>query len=254
MRSTCGPQRGESATASVPRLFITTTEMRAHSFLSMMCKELGRDALLLTCVCDLARGLKRCPTEARWHLSIDEGEQAVDLLAALREARRPYDEELAREAAERRQEEAKRELLRSDPEALRSHLRTWRQRNGSASHSDRPFGAALDIMLEREGALGEVERNALMALGAMLADPIQVRFAERDPTARSANLSMISSSTAGRFSANTLIALPRSSAMARRCDGRASASPQASCSMTTNWMPSPAKRRATARPGLSRSG
>lgn len=164
-------------------LFITTTEKRARSFLNMMRKELGRDALLLTCVCDLARGLRRCPTEARWRMSIDEGKQAVDLLAALHEARRPYDEELAREEAERRKEEAERERLRSDPEALRSHLRTWSQRSGSATHSGRPLGAALDIMLERTGALDEVERDALMALGTMLADPIQVRFAERDPTA-----------------------------------------------------------------------
>ena len=48
-------------------LSITTTEKRAGSFLRMMRKDLGRDALLLTCVCDLARGLKRCPTEPRWH-------------------------------------------------------------------------------------------------------------------------------------------------------------------------------------------
>lgn len=163
-------------------LFITTTEKRARSFLNMMHKELGREALLLTCVCDLARKLSYCPTDTRWLLSVDEGRQAVDLLAALRKARLPYDEELAREEAKRHEEKAKRERLRSDPEALRAHVRAWRQRGGSVTRSNRPLGAALDIMLERESTLDEVERDALMALGGMLADPIGVRFAERDPT------------------------------------------------------------------------
>jgi hypothetical protein len=163
-------------------LFLTTTEKRARSFLAAMRRELGRNALLLTCACDLARRLRSCATKARWLLN-EEDERAVDLLAALREARRPFDEELARTKAERQREEAERERLRSDPEALRSHLRSWRQRDWDSERLGRPAAAALAITLERDGTLDGIEREALSALGAMFADPLRVQLAEREPNA-----------------------------------------------------------------------
>jgi hypothetical protein len=163
-------------------LFLTTTEKRARSFLAAMRRELERDALLLTCACDLARRLRCCATEARWLID-DEGERGVDLLAALREARRPYDEELARTQAERRREEAERERLRSDPEALRSHLRSRRPRDWGVERLGRPAAAGLTLTLERDGALDEIEREALRTLGAMFADPLRVQLAEREPSA-----------------------------------------------------------------------
>lgn len=122
-------------------LFITTTEKRARSFLTAMHKNLGRDALLLTCACDLARRLDRIAAEPAWLLGTED-EDAVDLLAGLREARRPFDEERKRVAAERREEEAERERLRTDPEALRGHLRYWHGRweiGRSASRQRRPL-------------------------------------------------------------------------------------------------------------------
>ncbi len=162
-------------------LFITTTEKRARSFLAAMRRELGRDALLLTCSCDLARRLGRCATDSRWLLS-DEG-QPVDLLAALHEARRPYDEALADEEARRRKEQIERERLLSDPEVLRSHLRSWRQREWGIERLGRLWAEALQITLEREDALEEIEREALTALGAMFADPLRASLAEREPSA-----------------------------------------------------------------------
>ena len=162
-------------------LFITTTEKRARSFLAAMRRELERDALL-TCACDLARRLQSCATEARW--LIDEEGEHVDLLAALREARRPYDEELARSDARRREEEAKRERLRSDPEALRAHLRSWSHRDWGLERLGGPAAEALKRTLELDEPLEDVEREALGGLGAMFVDPLDLRLDERELTPR----------------------------------------------------------------------
>ncbi len=164
-------------------LFVTTTEKRARSFLTAMQKEVGRDSLLLTCGCDLARRLERCVAEDRWLLSIDEGEGATDLLDALRETRRPFDEELARVTAERRREDAERERLRSDPEALRTHLRSWPHRDWGIERLGHSAAAALTMTLERDDTLDGAEREALTALGAMFIDPIRLQLADRELTA-----------------------------------------------------------------------
>jgi hypothetical protein len=158
-------------------LFITTTDKRARSFLLAMRKQAEREALLFTGACDLARKLRRCTTEPRW--LIDGSDEPVDLLAVLREARRPYDEELAREEACRREEEEKRERLRTDPEALRSHLRSRPPPDRDADH---PLMAAFAITLAREAPPEEVERDALLALAGMYADPLSFRFADRMST------------------------------------------------------------------------
>jgi hypothetical protein len=163
-------------------LFITTTEKRAGSFLSMMRKELGRDALLLSCVCDLARRLRLCATEPRWRID-PQGGEAVDLLAVLKEARRPYDEQLAREEVERQEQDAERERLCSDPEALRAHLRSWGGRTPQLDAADGALGVAFKIMLEHNGVSDGVERDALKALAGMLAEPLNARFDDREPTA-----------------------------------------------------------------------
>ncbi len=161
-------------------IFITTTEKRARSFLAAMEKELGRDAPLLTCACDLARGLKRIATEPRWLLAGDG--DAVNLLAALREARRPYDEERERIAAQRRDEDAERKRLRSDPEALRSHLRRWEHRDWGIGRLGEQAATALALTLKREDRMGEAERRALLALGTLFADPLHLRLSDREPS------------------------------------------------------------------------
>ncbi|HEX4730523.1 MAG TPA: replication-relaxation family protein [Solirubrobacterales bacterium] len=161
-------------------LFITTTEKRARSLLAAMVKELGREAMLLTCACDLARRPAQIPTDPRWLLSADEGQGAVDLLAALREARRPYDEEVARQEARRREEEVEAARLLSDPDALRDYLRPWLGRDWGLG---RLHAEALRVTLEGARPLAGPERDALRVLGALLADPLQVRLADREPTA-----------------------------------------------------------------------
>lgn len=162
-------------------LFLTTVEKRARSFLAAMEKEAGRDSLLLTCACDLARRLPDCASENRWRLSLDEGKQGVDLLTALREARRPFDEEQERAKAERDRRDSERERLRSDPEALRSHLRS-RSRDDWGIERLGPAAAALTFTLEHDDPLEEAERVALRALGAMLADPLRVQLDDRELT------------------------------------------------------------------------
>lgn len=162
-------------------LFLTTTEKRARSFLATMRRELDGDASLLTCASDLAHGLPLCVTEQRW--LIDGAEEPVDLLGALQEARRPYDEEMARRQARQREEETERERLLSDPEALRSHLQRWRHRGWGIGRLDKRIVAAFEITLEHDAALEEVEREALLALGAMYGDPLRLELAEREPTA-----------------------------------------------------------------------
>lgn len=149
-------------------LFITTTEKRGRSFLATMRRGLEKETDLLTCACDLARRLPRCATETRW--LIDGYEVPVDLLSALQEARRPYDEEVARREAQRREEEAERERLLSDPEALRSHLRRWHHRDWGIKRLGDDAAAALAITLEEDGELDRVEREALATLGPMFAD------------------------------------------------------------------------------------
>ncbi len=161
-------------------LFITTTEKRARSFLATMKRELERETALLTCACDLARRLPRCATDSRWW--IDRYEEPVDLLTALREARRPYDEEVARWQAQRHEEDAERERLLSDPEALRSHLRRW-EHHGIKRLGER-VATALRITLEYESPLAEVEREALRALGGMYADLLRLELADREPTSK----------------------------------------------------------------------
>jgi Replication-relaxation len=164
-------------------LFLTTAEKRARSFLAAMEKEAGRDSLLLTCGCGLARRLPDCASKDRWLLSVDEGKQAVDLLSALREARRPFDEEQERVRAERDREDAERERLRSDPEALRTHLRSRTHCDLGVERLGPPAAAALAFTLEQDGPLEEAERAALRTLGAMFADPLRVQLDDRELTA-----------------------------------------------------------------------
>jgi hypothetical protein len=160
--------------------FITTTEKRARSFLAAMGRGMEDDATLLTCACDLAHTLSRCATGTRW--LIDGDEEPVDLLSALSEARRPYDEEVARRQAKRREEEAERQRLLSGPEALRSHLRRWQHRDWGIKRLGDAAAAALAITLEKETELDRAEREALDALGPMFTDLHLPQLGEQEPS------------------------------------------------------------------------
>lgn len=160
-------------------LFLTTAEKRARSFLAATCKELEGEAPLLTCASDLARRIERCATERAWLLGAED-EEPVDLPVALREARRPFDEARERRAAQRRKAGAERDRLRTNPESLRDHLRRWRHRDWGIKGLGEPAVTALAATLDSEGELADPQRRALLALGAMFADPLDLQLAERE--------------------------------------------------------------------------
>lgn len=164
-------------------LFVTTTEKRARAFIAAMHREAGTDSLLLTCACDLARRPDRMVEGPRW-LHDPESDHAVDLLAVLREARRPFDEEREREETEHREEAAERERLASDPEALREQLRRWWGNGPRLGDLDEEIAAALAITLGRVDPMAEAERRAILALGSMLGDPLRPLAPDEEPTAR----------------------------------------------------------------------
>lgn len=162
-----------------PLLFITTSEKRAHSFLTT-CRRVVDQCQMLVAATGFARDINRSLLAPEWLAGDDE---SGDLLAVLRGARRPYDEAREREEAERREEDAERERLRSDLVALREHLRNWGHRGWGIERLGSLAAKALELTLERDDELAEVERQALLALGAMLADPLHLRLTDGEPTA-----------------------------------------------------------------------
>jgi hypothetical protein len=162
-----------------PLLFITTGEKRARSFLAAADRETDSTQMLVACV-GLAHDIRRCVAAPEW--MVGGGEQATDLLGILRAARRPYDEANAREEARRREEEAERERLRSDPEALAKRLRGELRHGWGDDQLGRPATDALRLSVEGKGTLNEIERRALEAVGGMLAEPLAARLADREPT------------------------------------------------------------------------
>ncbi len=161
-------------------LFLTTSEKRARSFLSTCEKAIDRREMLVA-ASGLARDIGRALTAPEW--LAEGGEQSVDLLAILGAARRPYDEGREREEAERRAEDEKREQLRSDPAALRDHLRAWERRGWGIERLGSTVATAVQLTLEGDGELAEAERRALRMLGAMFADPLSPRLSESEPVA-----------------------------------------------------------------------
>jgi DNA-binding Lrp family transcriptional regulator len=162
-----------------PLLFITTSEKRARSFLATCSRTVDRSRMLVAAT-GLARDIGRSLAAREWLAGERVG---VDLLAVLRGARRPYDEVLRQEEEKRREEDAERERLRSDPAALREHLRKWRHRDWGVQRLGADAAKALEIAVEREGELTEAERRALLALGEMFADPLRLQLAEGEPRA-----------------------------------------------------------------------
>jgi hypothetical protein len=162
-----------------PLLFITTSEKRARSFLAAADREIDSSRMLVACV-GLARDLRRCITTPEW--MVGDAEQVTDLLGILRAARRPYDEANEREEADRREEEAERDRLRSDPEALAERLRGELRYAWGDDQLGRAATDALRLSVQGEGGLNEVERAALKAVGGMLSEPLAARLADREPT------------------------------------------------------------------------
>jgi hypothetical protein len=162
-----------------PLLFITPSETRARSCLATCRRTVDRSRMLVAAT-GSARDIGRSLVAREWLAGEKEG---VDLLAILRDARRPYDEVLKQEEEKRREEDAERERLRSDPAALREHLRNWSHRDWGVGRLGPDAAKALEITGERDGELAEAERRALLALGAMFADPLRLQLAEGEPSA-----------------------------------------------------------------------
>jgi hypothetical protein len=160
-----------------PLLFITTSEKRARSFLAICGRAVDQEQMLVAAT-GLAREIDRSLVAPKWLAGEDE---SGDLIAVLRGARRPYDEARRREEAARREKDAERERLRSDPAALREHLRSWRHRDWGVDRLGPLAARALEITLDRDEELADAERQALLALGAMFADPLHLRLAEGEP-------------------------------------------------------------------------
>lgn len=158
-------------------LFATVAEPRALAFLNALEAELEDDAELFACACGLAREPERAVAAPVWQTANDA--EPLDLVVALRDARRPYDEERARREEARQRERHERERLLRDPAALRDHLR--RQRLSVPERLGDPTRTAIELLLEGERELAEPERRALSALGQMLANPLLARWAEREP-------------------------------------------------------------------------
>lgn len=161
-----------------PLLFITTSAKRARSFLATCRRTVDRNQMLVAAT-PLVRDIGRSLVAREWLAGEREG---ADLLAILRGARRPYDEVLKQEEEKRREEDAERERLRSDPTALREHLRSWRHRDWGIQRLGADTAKALEITVERDEELAEAERRALLALGEMFADPLRLQLAEDEPS------------------------------------------------------------------------
>ncbi|HEX6456822.1 MAG TPA: replication-relaxation family protein [Solirubrobacterales bacterium] len=162
-----------------PLLFLTTSEKRARSFLAT-CRRTVDPSRMLVAATPLARDIGRSLAAREWLAGEREG---VDLPAVLRGARRPYDEVLKLEEEERRERDAERERLRSDPAALREHLRKWRHRDWGIQRLGADAAKALEITVERDEELAEAERRALLALGELFTDPLRLQLAEGEPSA-----------------------------------------------------------------------
>jgi hypothetical protein len=156
-------------------LFATTTEKRARAFLAAMHRTEKPHRWSLTAASDLGRGLRRIAVEPRWLIE-DEDAGPMDLVEVLREARRPYDEAQAARRAQRQEEDEERHRLRTDPEALRAHLRSWGHVSWGLGRLEGSEAVALRLTMDSDVPLAPVERDVLLTLGAYLEDPLHPGF------------------------------------------------------------------------------
>jgi hypothetical protein len=158
-------------------LFATTTEKRARAFLAAMGRASKPHKRWLTAASDLGRGLRRIAVESRW-LTDEEDAGPMDLVEVLHEARRPYDEAQATRRAQRQEEDEERHRLRTDPEALRAHLRGWGHVSWGLRRLEGSEAVALRLTMDADEPLAMVERDVLLTLGAHLEDPLHPGFSE----------------------------------------------------------------------------
>ena len=169
-------------------LFLTTTETRAIAFLKILSGQLDRHGRgnyysrryyfewFAAAACAHAREPERTLAEGCWDdLALAGG--GLTLSDCLNKARVAYDARRAKEEAEERVRQAKRERLRKRPEALRVHLEEERVRfHGHLDQFGDPGAAALQLLLAARDDMNEVERDAFAVIVRQLGDdPLDAR-------------------------------------------------------------------------------
>ena len=164
-------------------LFLTTTEARANAFLKIVGAQLDKHGRgnyysrrrgffdwFAAAACAHAREPERALAEACWDdLTLAGG--GLALSDCLNKARVAFDARLAKEEAEERAREAKRQRLRSRPEALRVHLEEERVRfHGHLKQFGAAGSAALELLLASREDMSELERDAFVAVVRQLGD------------------------------------------------------------------------------------
>jgi len=156
-------------------LFLTTTETRAPVFLKILGGQLDRHGRsnyysrhyfewFAAAACAHAREPERALVEACWDdLALAGG--GLTLTDCLNKARIAYDASRAKEEAEERSREAKRERLRTRPEALRAHLIEKHVRlHDHLGQFGTAGAAALELLLASREDMSEIERDAFAAV------------------------------------------------------------------------------------------
>jgi hypothetical protein len=173
-------------------LFLTTTEARALSFLKILTALLDKQGRgnyynrrrgffdwFAATACAHTRDPERALAEACWDdLTLAGG--GLTLTDSLNKARYAYDATRAKQEAEQRALDAKRERLRAKPEARRAYLQEKPLRF-HGEHLDQ-FGAAgataLYLLLRSSEPMSEIERDAFAALARQLHDdPLEAEAA-----------------------------------------------------------------------------
>ena len=163
-------------------LFLTTTETRAIAFLKILGAQLDKRGRgnyynrryyfewFAAAACAHAREPERILTETCWdNLALAGGGLTVS--DCLNKARVAYDARRVKEEAEERARQAKRERLRTRPEALRAHLGEERVRfHGHLDQFGAPGAVALQLLLASREDMSEIERDAFAVIVRQLGD------------------------------------------------------------------------------------
>ena len=173
-------------------LFLTTTEMRAISFLKMLTALLKRQGSgnyygrrrgyldwFAAAACAHARDPERALAEACWDdLTLAGG--GLTLTDSLNKARVAYDATRTKQEAEQRARDALRERLRANPDARRAYLQEKPLRF-HGQHLDQfgaPGATALHLLSSATEPMSDLERDAFAALSRQLNDdPLEVEAA-----------------------------------------------------------------------------
>jgi Replication-relaxation len=158
-------------------LFLTTTDARARRFLAAFGRALShgpRDNSRRTFVAGAGElAFEPGPLLSKGCLTDLDGCQGLRLLDVLNAARAPYDQALAQQRERRETEEAERERLLEEPEAMREHLRVNERSLSPCIQAFNPLGQqALKLLIASEDRLLTREREVMRSLARDLGDAL----------------------------------------------------------------------------------